>query len=202
MNILDAHIMVEIEVMSHYLFDEKMREMGLNDNNIESHSDMSFISVIGTRECLEYYLDEGETKHYFSDNHKNVLNLDFDDISNDVIYNGHLFKTMTMEQAEKTLEFIENIINEGYDVKFFIHCRAGYSRSRAVAEFIYRYCKENDIEVIYKDRNDYTTMLNSGVLQRLNHALWRKEKRNGYDDENTIYPDELIHSEPKIINRI
>lgn len=192
--------MVEIEVMSHYLFDEKMREMGLNDNNIESHSDMSFISVIGTRECLEYYLDEGNTKHFFSDSHKNVLNLDFDDISTDVLYNGHLFKTMTMEQAERTVDFIEDTINNGVK-KIYIHCRAGFSRSRAIAEFIYRYCKENDIEVIYKDRNDYTTMLNSGVLQRLNNAYWKKYKLYGYDVEGSDYPNDLIETPTKIINR-
>ena len=162
---------MRIKVLSHYLFDENMRSMDLTDDNVEN-TNMAFISIIGTPECLNYYLDEGETKHYFKD-HPNVLNLDFDDISCDVMYNGHHFKTMTMEQAERTIDFIEKMVKDNVEL-IEIHCRAGYSRSRAVAEFIYRYCKEHDIDVEYSDRNDYTTMLNQGVLRRLNHAYWKK----------------------------
>ena len=190
--------MIKIEVLSHYLFDEKMRELNLNDENVEN-SNMAFISIIGTPECLTYYLDEGKTKHYFKD-HPNVLNLDFDDIEDDVMYNGHHFKTMRMEDAEKAIGFIETNIRNGV-TKFYIHCRAGYSRSRAFGEFIYRYCLENDIEVEYDDRNDYTTMLNSGVLRRLNHAYWKKHNLRQYEDGNTEYPRDLVDIQIREINR-
>lgn len=79
--------MVRITVLSHYRFDEKMKELGLNDKNVED-TNKAFISIIGTPECLTYYLDEGKTKHFFND-HPNVLNLDFDDIEDDVMYYGH-----------------------------------------------------------------------------------------------------------------
>lgn len=189
---------MKIIVLSHYLFDEEMKKNGLNDENVENIN-TAFISIIGTPECLTYYLDEGNTKHYFC-NHNNVLNLDFDDISDDVMYNGHHFKTISMEQAEKTVDFVENSIKNGVDT-IKIHCRAGMSRSRAVAEFIYRYCNENNIGVDYEDRNDYTTMFNYGVLNRLNHAYWKKHKLNQYKDENTNYPDELVNAQIRIINR-
>ena len=190
--------MIKIEVLSHYLFDEKMRELNLNDENVEN-SNMAFISIIGTPECLTYYLDEGNTKHYFKD-HPNVLNLDFDDIEDDVMYNGHHFKTMRMEDAEKAIDFIEANINNGVTM-FYIHCRAGYSRSRAFGEFIYRYCREHNIEVEYSDRNDYTTMLNSGVLRRLNHAYWKKHNLEEYADGNTEYPKDLADIPIRVINR-
>jgi protein-tyrosine phosphatase len=189
---------IKIKVLSHYLFDEDMKQMGLNDANVENFN-KAFISIIGTPECLKYYLDEGDTKHYF-ESHNNVLNLDFDDISTDVMYNGHRFKTMSMEQAEKTVEFIEEMVDRDVD-EIKIHCRAGYSRSRAVAEFIYRYCNENGIEVEYEDRNDYTTMLNQGVLRRLNHAYWKKHNINEYADNNVEYPTEMIKPEIVVINR-
>jgi protein-tyrosine phosphatase len=189
---------IKIKVLSHYLFDEDMKKMGLTDDNVEN-TNMAFISIIGTPECLTYYLDEGDTKHYFKD-HPNVLNLDFDDIGDDVMYNGHHFKTITMEQAEKTVEFIEKAIEKGVD-EIKIHCRAGMSRSRAVAEFIYRYCNENDIEVDYSDRKDYTTMLNYGVLNRLMHAYWKKHKMNGYEDENADYPKDYKETPIIVINR-
>lgn len=181
---------MKVEVLSHFLFDEKMKELMLDDNNVED-SNMAFISIIGTPECLKYYLDEEETKHYFKDR-QNVLNLDFDDISKDVLYNGHLFKTMTMEQAEKSVDFIEKIINNDVD-EIIIHCRAGMSRSRAFGEWIYRYCKEHNVDVEYSDRNDYTTILNQGVLRRLNHAYWKKHHINGYEETNAEYPEEFVN---------
>jgi hypothetical protein len=142
-------------------------------------------------------LDEGNTKHFFKD-HPNVLNLDFDDISTDVDYDGHIFKTMRMEQAEKTVDFIEKMIEKGVDI-IEGHCRAGYSRSRAIFEFIYRYCQDKGIDIEYEDRNDYTTILNQGVLRRLNHAYWKKHKMNCYANGED-YDEELVHPEIRKID--
>ncbi|MBO6254950.1 MAG: hypothetical protein J6O49_15110, partial [Bacteroidaceae bacterium] len=112
---------MKVTVLSQFNFDERMKKMGLSDDNVEEQNS-AFISIIGTPECLSYYLDEGDTKHYFGD-HPNVLNLEFDDIEDDVLYNGHHFKTMRMEQAEKAVDFIENIVEKNVD-DIFIHCRA------------------------------------------------------------------------------
>jgi len=188
----------KVIVLSHYLFDEKMMELGLNDENVNK-SNMAFISIIGTPECLNYYLDEGDTKHYFTD-HDNVLNLEFDDIGNDVMYNGHHFRTMNMNQAEQAVNFIEKALKSNVEY-IYIHCRAGMSRSRAVAEFIYRYCKENDIEIEYEDRNDYTAILNYGVLNRLEHAYSKKHKFDEYAEDVKDYPDELVNPPIRIINK-
>lgn len=188
--------MVKVIVLSHYLFDEEMIKMHLNDENVEQ-TKMAFISIIGTKECIEYWIQEND-KHYFKD-HPNVLNLDFDDIEDDVLYNGHKFQTMNMEQAEEAVNFIETMLDK-VDT-FFIHCKAGMSRSRAFGEFIYRICIERDIEVEYEDRNDYTTVLNHGVLRRLNHAYWKKHKINGYEEEGAEYPKDLTNPQLRVINR-
>ena len=188
---------MKIEVFSHYLFEEHCKKDGLNDENVENERDKAFIDIIGTEECRKYYLNEN-MEHYFND-HTNVINFDFDDISTDVLYNGHRFKTMTMGQAENAVDFIEKMVNSGVTY-FRICCRAGMSRSRAFAEFIYRYCKENNVEVDYEDRNEYTTMLNHGILRRLNHAYWKKHKINGYEN-GYDYPNDLKYSELKIINK-
>lgn len=187
----------KIIVLSHYLFDEEMKSMGLNDENVED-TNMAYISIIGTEECIKYWIGEND-KHYFKD-HSNVLNLEFDDIQDDVLYNGHHFKTMHISQAEKTVDFIENMIEKGVDT-FFIHCRAGFSRSRATAEFVYRYCQEHDIEVEYSDRNDYSTFLNQSVLRMLNHAYWKKHNLRFYEDGKTEYPHDLVDVPIKEINR-
>ena len=189
---------IKIIVLSHFLFDAKMRELMLNDNNVED-TNSAFISIIGTEECIKYWIKEDD-RHYFKD-HPNVLNLEFDDIGTHVSYNGHLFKTMVIEQAEQTLEFIERMIKEGKDT-FYIHCKAGVSRSRAFGEFLYRYCKENNIEVEYEDRDWYRTMLNTSILRKLIHAYWMKYKINQYAEGNfTEYAHDIINIPIKEINR-
>jgi protein-tyrosine phosphatase len=105
-----------------------------------------------------------------------------------------------MEQAEKTVDFIDKILDKGVDV-IEGHCRAGMSRSRAIFEFVYRLCMEKDIDVDYADRNDYTTMLNQGVLRRLEHAYKKKHKLDMYENEEVNYPEDLINQEPVVINR-
>jgi hypothetical protein len=122
---------------------------------------------------------------------------EIDDISTDVDYDGHIFKTMRMEQAEKAVEFIENMVNQGRTT-FYIHCRAGMSRSRAFGEFIYRTFGE-DFDIEYEDRNNYTTILNQGVLRRLNHAYWKKHKMNCYANGED-YDEELVHPEIRKID--
>ena len=47
-------------------------------------------------------------------------------------WDGHIFKGMSDEQAQQLFEFIEKNI----DKSFRIHCRAGFSRSQAVGNFI------------------------------------------------------------------
>ncbi len=188
---------MKIVVLSHYLFDEMMKDLSLNNDNVNKYN-AAFISIIGTQECLKYYLDEEDTKHYFNDS-SNVLNLDFDDISIDVMYNGHHFKAMRMEQSEKTVDFIEDNIRNDIDT-MYIHCRAGFSRSRAVAEFICRYCEENDINFSYEDRYGFTTLLNSDVLRKLNHSYCKKHKFNEYKINGTDYPEEFINIPIKTIN--
>jgi hypothetical protein len=175
-----------------------MKKMNLNDDNVEN-TNISFISIIGTDECIKYWIGEDD-KHYFKD-HPNVLNLGFDDIDGcDVMYNGHLFKTMDIKQAETTVEFIERNIEKGINT-VYIHCKAGISRSRAVGEFIYRYCMEHDIEAEYEDRDDYVMVLNHGVLRILNHVYWKKHNLKMYEDGNTEYPNDLINMPMTYINR-
>ena len=155
----------KIFVLPHATFDRQMEEMGLNDDNVED-TDMAFVSIIGTPECLVYYFDEGDTKHYFK-GHPNVINLDFDDISQDEIeWEGHIFKGLSMEQAEKLFEFIEKNI----DKTFYIHCRAGFSRSQAVGNFI------NDF---YKGEFKSDSLLphpNKDVYRKLSRCYYKKYK--------------------------
>lgn len=121
-----------ISVYSHNDFDEKMYRLGIDTFNVEDESDKAFISIIGTPECQKYYLEEDEF-HWFKNNTHNVLNLEFDDIDGDTIeWKGHTFYGITEEQSRQLVDFIEN--NKGKN--FYIHCKAGKSRSQGVCRFI------------------------------------------------------------------
>ena len=90
----------------HEQFDIKCYSLGLYDYNVENDNNHAFISIIGTEECRKHYLEEDET-HWFKKNHINVLNLEFDDVTEDTELNGHLLKAMIEEQAQKCVDFIE-----------------------------------------------------------------------------------------------
>ena len=159
-----------IRTYSHEDFDIICYKSGINDSNVEEQKDCAFISIIGTEECRKYYLED-ETSHWFKEEHPNVLNLEFDDVTKDINWKGHIFKAMTEEQADKVVEFIE--ANKGKE--FRIHCLAGISRSGAVSRFIFDFFNqdktydESDFE--YFNRH---IRPNNHVLTLLKRAYYKK----------------------------
>ena len=154
-----------IKVLPHSTFDEYCYKYGLDNDNVENDKEHAYISIIGTKECLKYYLEEEDTTHWFKDNHPNVINLDFDDITKDEIeWEGHIFKGFSGEQAQQLFDFIEN----NKDKSFIIHCRAGMSRSQGVGNFI------NDF---YKGEFESDTLLphpNKEVYRKLSKCYYKK----------------------------
>ena len=157
--------MAEINIFSQELFDEYCLDNGISDDNVETLDNKAFISIIGTKDVVEKYLDEPDTKHYFKENHPNVINLEFDDVSKDIEFRGITAKAITDEQCKELFDFIEK--NIGKD--FYIHCRAGISRSRAVGRFI-RECYPYD----YWEVSDFFDTANMGVLRGLKRTYYIK----------------------------
>lgn len=168
---------MNVIVFNHIDFDNFCGQQSLNDNNVESNNNYAFISIIGTQEIIEDYLGEYGTKHYFNENHSNVLNLEFDDVSEDRDFEYETLdgknkvlhaKAMSEEQAKECVDFIENNVGK----TFIIHCRGGVSRSQAFFRFItdfyeeYQGCRGN-VE------NPCLTP-NIGVLAALKRAFYLK----------------------------
>lgn len=115
---------------SHQEFDDLCETNGWNDECCPEG--IAFISIIGTQECQDYYIEEKEF-HWFKQPHPNVLNLEFDDISEDVItWEGHNFYGLSMEDGKRIVDFIMGNLGK----PFYIHCRAGRSRSQGIVRFI------------------------------------------------------------------
>lgn len=141
-----------IKVYSQIDFNNVMKSKGIYDSNVENEKDSIFISITN---------GNGEIEHWFKENHKNVINLDFDDTSSD----NEELRTISDKQAESLMFFIDgNLSKNTEDVDVYIHCLAGMSRSRAVAEYIKRY-----YDVVYdkRERDLYYNYLNHEVLNRL-----------------------------------
>ena len=108
-----------------------------NDSNLPDNA--AFISIC----CTETENSSYET-HLLSDNHDNVINLDFDDINGytlkdqfpgDDYVKDNPARGLNDEQGLQLVKFIEN--NIGKDI--YVHCSAGVSRSQGVVKFILEY---------------------------------------------------------------
>lgn len=160
---------VKVLVYSHVEFDELCYKNKWDDDNVDNLKDCAFISIIGTQECQKYYLEE-EEYHWFKNNHSNVLNLDFDDIEHDVNWKGHQFKAMTEKDAERIVDFIDDNIGK----TFYIHCRAGRSRSQAIFRYITSmYYKIYDEETCGR-RDNPCFSPNMHVVRLLKRAYYKK----------------------------
>lgn len=162
--------MSTIKTLSHKAFDEFCSQQGLNDANVELQEDSAFISIIGTEECRKYYLED-ETGHWFKESHPNVLNLEFDDITEDMMWKGRQFKAMTKDHAKEVIEFIENNKNKN----FYVHCKAGISRSGAISRFIYDFYNKDGVysDIDFEKYNSYTRP-NNHILILLKRCFYEK----------------------------
>lgn len=160
--------MKKVEAYPHKVFDTICRENGWVDTNVEKLDNIAFISIIGTKDVLDHYLKE-DGEHWFKEKHPNVLNLEFDDVKEDIEWEGYKAYAITDEQAKQIVEFIEKNLGK----QFYIHCRAGVSRSGAIREFIhhnYEYYKDSE--------GGEHVRPNSTVLAKLNHILWERHFSN------------------------
>lgn len=124
-------------VFSKVNFDEQCKYENINDNNVESFNDFAFISIACTLNAPEHHRQgKFDPPHYFQSPHPNVLNIDFDDVESECLWqhNGECGKYAPLngEQAKQLYDFILQHIGKN----FYIHCAAGISRSQAVGKFI------------------------------------------------------------------
>lgn len=139
---------------------------------ILSEIEGAVISIEGTPGCIEAYLvpvkDDNDNDHLLPGG-PTVFNVRFDDVTKDGEYKGKEIKAITEEQADAMVGFIED--NIGKD--FYIHCKAGKSRSQGVATFIIDMYEDN-----YEMGNLDPMMMtpNREVVRKLKRAYYKKHK--------------------------
>jgi predicted protein tyrosine phosphatase len=150
---------MKILILSHQQFENLMSNNKLNDKNVEETTQAAFISIVDT-EGIHY-------KHWFEENHKNVLNLKFDDIDTKEIQVGKWTANgFSVEQGKEVLTFLENINKDSLKV-LVIHCAAGVSRSAGIGDFANDYF-QLDNNVFLKDNpHIHPNMRVKRILNRL-----------------------------------
>jgi predicted protein tyrosine phosphatase len=149
---------MHVRVLNQTNFDLLLPKMGILESSINTHKDKAFISItnpIG--------------KHFFKNNYSNVLNLEFDDATDEEnlrrVREG--LEELTLFDEEQAIEIINFIEQNKHVETFYVHCLAGSSRSGAVGVFI------NDL---YGDES-YFEFLNSNPIVRPNYYILALLKR-------------------------
>jgi predicted protein tyrosine phosphatase len=118
---------MKILAISKREFEDIMIKKGLDDDNIETKTDVCSISITDPDEGDDVY------EHHFKCDHQNVLNLKFGDVSKDITTEYGLCNAMSKEQAKTLYEFIKK---NRHIERWVVHCTMGISRSAAVSMFI------------------------------------------------------------------
>jgi len=122
-------------------FISKLQAEGITDQTVEDSNDYYI--------CIDSTGGPG-SEPYFNKFHPNVLNLSFDDVSEDQLNWGEDIKDYyravapTITQMSYIKTFIDNAVGN-----IHIHCTKGQSRSKAVADFINKIESKQDSKYAY-----------------------------------------------------
>lgn len=123
--------------MNKKTFEQYCYENGWNDSN--PPTDVALISICCTGDVARHVFPDDGDLHWFAKQHENVLNVEFDDITNDVRVccadgdgERYVAQGITPCTAMRIVEFIDAHAS----MDFIVHCRAGKSRSQAVIRYI------------------------------------------------------------------
>lgn len=177
-------------VCSMYDFPQKVEKYGgLKNEN------MAFISIMATDECAKYYLrekygDNPKDNEHFLPEGPRVCNVKFDDLEEDREFQGYTLRTITEEQADKIVNFIE----QNLDKNFLIHCRAGASRSQGVYRFIMDMYSDYYTPCIENELNPCLTP-NAEVVRKLKRSYYKKHKMYEFAETTIVDNRALITEE-------
>ena len=131
--------MVEIHTLSAADFKHTMRNNDLYDSNIELRTDLAVISIGNSFEddLADDIFANGPSSHWFRKQHRNVLNMDFDDIAAPGEWKNlskcNQYVLFDEDMARRIAQFVGENMNASV---WIVHCSAGVSRSGAVSKWL------------------------------------------------------------------
>jgi len=132
---------MDIKVLSRKDFEELLLINNIDDQNVESHQEAIFISILNTLSVpgLNHH------KPVFKNPHYNVITLTFDDTMEETFQSVYLTGDinnptkiitgvpMSEKQAEELVQFLSKHLAKNLAI---VHCSAGISRSGAIGLFL------------------------------------------------------------------
>lgn len=183
--------MIEIHTLSVADFKHTMQNNDLYDSNIEQRTDLAVISIGNSFEDSDPddIFSNGPSSRWFRHQHKNVLNLTFDDITapekwqmmsqfakqsasdsnhdENRIY-GSDCVLFDEEMAHRLVQFVE----ENRAAKtWIVHCSAGVSRSGAVSRWL-KDCLKLKYNIEANNVDGRYAVPNAYVLRVLDRIQW------------------------------
>lgn len=165
--------MVNIHTLSAADFKRTMQDNNLYDCNIEQRTDLAIISIGNSfdDELADDIFANGPSSHWFRFPHKNVLNLNFDDIAAPEEWKAlskcSQFVLFDENIAHQIVNFVET--NRVATI-WIVHCSAGVSRSGAISKWLkdwleYKYgIAANNVDGSYALPNPYVLMMLDRLL--------------------------------------
>ena len=120
---------------------EEFNEFCKDWNSTDYPENSAFISICNTKFGDFLFIDE--ITHHFKEETNEIINLDFEDITEpSITYQGKTMYAISEDDAKRLVEFIDS--NIGKD--FYVHCEAGLSRSQGVVRYILDIYGEDNFE--------------------------------------------------------
>lgn len=157
-----------------YVFSKRLFDKCMTENNVPHAFPAKSMAM--TNPIAYISISEPDEKsHWFWYSQPTVLNIDFWDVNG---YDVEGIKGLTDEQAKTIYDFINYAIDYCPFMNFYVHCRAGASRSQAVAEFL-RDCYGYEIERVADGKG----FANQHVLQLLKR-MYNENHKDKYRPDN------------------
>ena len=168
--------MVEIHTLSAADFKRTMQNNDLYDSNIEMRTDLAVISIGNSFEddLADDIFANGPSSHWFKRRHRNVLNLDFDDIAAPDEWKNMSKCTQYVLFDENMARQIADFVDSNRNASVWIvHCSAGVSRSGAVSKWLKNWLQvrygidANNVDGRYASPNPYVLMILDRLFPRI-----------------------------------
>ena len=131
--------MTEIHTLSAADFKHTMKNNDLYDSNIEMRTDLAVISIGNSFEddLADDIYANGPSSHWFKYRHRNVLNLDFDDIAAPDEWKNLSKCSGYVLFDDSMAHMIVDFVSQNSEAStWIVHCSAGVSRSGAVSKWL------------------------------------------------------------------
>lgn len=193
---MDNQIYKTIRVFSRQKFNNYIKELNINDTNIEN-KDICIIEFFNSDVCEdvinrfqiedEFNYRQGWNSRPFKEIHNNVMQIICDDIlgAKSLKVDGQL-KSLVLFRFSDAIALYNFIIKNQNKKKFIVHCSAGISRSGAAGEFLKLFFEYQGIKTHFPE---YNNIRPNGHILGFLRDIWNLYNTENIFNDYTLFPN-------------